>query len=146
MNRTQTNFALDSGILLLFLGLVFTGLLMTFAIPHGMGRDVTLWGLSRHGWGDIHFWIAVTFVAAIVVHLILHWTWIKCTAMSKKLTNRPMLVALFLSVVLMTGVFVAAMASAPSGEILPDGEYRYEQHGGGDGTGRGMGMGWRRGE
>jgi len=145
MNRTKLNFWLDSGILLLFLGLLFTGLLMAFGLPHGIGRDITLWGLTRHDWGDIHFWVAVTFVAAIAVHFVLHWTWIRRTATSK-LIKRPAVVALLAVIVAMAGAFVAAMASAPSGEILPEGEHRYEQHGAGEGTGRGMGMGWRRGE
>jgi hypothetical protein len=34
--------------------------------------------MPRHEWGDIHFYLAVGFVALMVVHIILHWGWIKC--------------------------------------------------------------------
>jgi len=40
----------------------------------GGGRRV--WGLSRHEWGDIHFYLAVAAVLLLVVHLALHWAWV----------------------------------------------------------------------
>lgn len=36
-----------------------------------------LWELGRHDWGAVHFWLAVGFIVLMVVHLVLHWTWIK---------------------------------------------------------------------
>jgi len=44
-------------------------------------RDfASLLGLGRHDWGDIHFVLALVFIGLILLHLILHWTWIKtCT-------------------------------------------------------------------
>nr|MDA3873905.1 hypothetical protein [Kiritimatiellia bacterium] len=27
-------------------------------------------------WGTVHFWISVVFLAAITLHLALHWKWI----------------------------------------------------------------------
>jgi len=34
--------------------------------------------MTRHEWGAVHFYLAILFVALMVVHIILHWTWIKC--------------------------------------------------------------------
>jgi len=34
--------------------------------------------MTRHEWGSIHFYLAVVFVVLMVIHIILHWTWIKC--------------------------------------------------------------------
>src|SRR5690606_3856983 len=44
------------------------------------GHDRTLWRLTRHQWGDLHFWLALAVVAIILVHLWLHWTWVVATA------------------------------------------------------------------
>ena len=48
----------------------------------GVGRGgggsgtLTFWDLSRHTWIDIHDWVAVALVVLVLVHVILHWTWI----------------------------------------------------------------------
>ena len=36
-----------------------------------------LLALDRHEWGAIHFYIAACFVSLIIVHIVLHWSWIK---------------------------------------------------------------------
>jgi len=38
----------------------------------------TLLGWGRHDWGDLHFWLAVLLIVIIILHLILHWSWIRC--------------------------------------------------------------------
>ena len=76
---------------LLFLSLIFTGSIMRWVLPPGsggggsggehLGRGFrggrgavqTLWTLTRHQWGDVHFWIAAALVAFILLHLALHW-------------------------------------------------------------------------
>jgi hypothetical protein len=30
-------------------------------------------GLDRHEWGSLHFWTALAFLAALALHLALHW-------------------------------------------------------------------------
>jgi hypothetical protein len=56
--------------------LAATGLLMRFVLPKGSGESLTLWGLGRHGWGGLHFWIAAAMLATIALHLILNWRWV----------------------------------------------------------------------
>ncbi len=80
MNRTKVNYVLDAALLLLGVAVLATGLLLAFVVPRGSGRrGVTLWGLGRHDWSDVHFWIAVSMVGAVVLHLVLHWDWVHAT-------------------------------------------------------------------
>ena len=76
MKRSDLNFFVDAVAFAMFVFLVATGVLMEFLLPAGSGYSTSLWGLERHGWGDIHFWIAVVFLTALAVHLYLHWKWI----------------------------------------------------------------------
>jgi len=59
-----------------FVLLTATGVLVRYVLPPGSGRYTTLWALDRHEWGSIHFWIAIAFLAVLVLHLFLHWRWI----------------------------------------------------------------------
>jgi len=73
-----------------FLFLIATGLLIKYVLPPGSGgieahgtgwRAAThpvslVWGLTRHEWGTVHFWISVAFLVVIAIHLFIHWRWI----------------------------------------------------------------------
>ncbi|MFH1688913.1 MAG: DUF4405 domain-containing protein [Candidatus Eisenbacteria bacterium] len=78
MKRTSANFLVDSVALAALVLLAATGALIRYVLPAGSGHTSALWGLDRHEWGHIHFWIAVVFGVATVVHLVLHWGWITC--------------------------------------------------------------------
>lgn len=78
MRKNTINFWLDLASMVLLVALAITGLLMAFILPPGSGGS-TLWGLGRHGWGDVHFWLAAALLILVVFHLALHWSWIVCT-------------------------------------------------------------------
>jgi hypothetical protein len=99
MSRTALNAIVD---LVAYVGLVAlatTGLMLRWQMPpgsgglHGMGsgsgagtgsRPITVvWGLTRHEWGSIHYWIALGLMGVLAVHLILHWKWIVCVLRGK---------------------------------------------------------------
>ena len=83
MKRTTLNLIIDA---IGFVGFVFltaTGVLVRYVLPPGSGHHTTLWGLDRHDWGGLHFWIAVGFFVVLALHLLFHWRWIVC--MTKKL-------------------------------------------------------------
>jgi hypothetical protein len=76
---------------LLFLSLVFTGVVIKYVLPPGTGRPRgggrgfgggrevrTLWGWDRHEWGELHFWLAALLVIALAIHLVQHRRWIAC--------------------------------------------------------------------
>lgn len=76
MNRPEKNFIIDAIAFIGFILLTSTGILMRYVLPPGSGRWKFIWGLDRHEWGSIHFWISVIFLSILTVHLILHWRWI----------------------------------------------------------------------
>jgi len=92
MSRSTLNFVLDLVSFLNLLGLAITGFVMRYVLPPGTGglgrtlhgdsgRGINveeLWSMTRHEWGSIHFYLAVAFIVLMVIHIILHWTWIKC--------------------------------------------------------------------
>jgi hypothetical protein len=98
MRRMTVNFVVDLISFVNLLLLAVTGAVMKWVLPPGSGGGrgqgfrggrrfgpgvdpvKHLFGLGRHDWGDVHFVLALLFVFLILVHLILHWTWIKtCT-------------------------------------------------------------------
>jgi len=76
MRRSHLNFLVDAVAFAMFLFMVATGVIMEFLLPSGGGHSTTIWGLDRHVWGDVHFWMAVVFLTALAVHVYLHWNWI----------------------------------------------------------------------
>ena len=94
MKRSSLNFIIDSFSFLVLAGLAFTGFIMKFVLPPGTGghgrgfrggrgieqvgeRVKYFWSMTRHEWGNIHFWLAAIFIVMMIVHIILHWGWIK---------------------------------------------------------------------
>jgi hypothetical protein len=96
MRRSTVNFVIDLLAFLNLLALAFTGFIMEYVLPPGSGgrygrgfrggrgsAEVSeqirqFWSLGRHDWGDVHFYLAVAFIILMIIHIILHWTWIKC--------------------------------------------------------------------
>ncbi|MEI7997720.1 MAG: DUF4405 domain-containing protein [Methylococcaceae bacterium] len=76
MNRTIANVIIDIIAAFLFLGMIATGYLLRFPLPPGSNKALSLWGYTRHQWGNFHFWISLGLLIVLVVHLVLHWNWI----------------------------------------------------------------------
>ena len=76
MRKSDLNFVVDAIAFACFVFMVATGVIMEYLLPPGSGQHVSIWGLDRHDWGGIHFWLAVVFLAALAVHVYLHWRWI----------------------------------------------------------------------
>lgn len=76
MKRSSLNLFID---VLAFIGLILllgSGLLIRYILPPGSGKSLAIWSLTRHEWGEVHFWIAAFLIAVVTVHLVLHWRWI----------------------------------------------------------------------
>ncbi|PKL75148.1 MAG: hypothetical protein CVV27_16860 [Candidatus Melainabacteria bacterium HGW-Melainabacteria-1] len=63
--------------------LTATGLILRVPLPPG-SRGQAIWGLSRHAWGEFHFFIALALLAVMSLHLLLHWRWIACMLKGKR--------------------------------------------------------------
>jgi len=100
-----TNFLLY----LSFCGLAGTGALLTWRLVPGSrgGRGLSVLGMGRHDWGDIHFWLGAVFIATTVAHLLLNWQWLKKIA-SKSHAWRLWL-GLGIGVAIIVGVYMLPM-------------------------------------
>jgi hypothetical protein len=62
-----------------------TGYILRFPLPPGSNKSLSLWGLTRHQWGDVHFWVSLALLGVILLHVVLHWQWVVIT-MRRKLS------------------------------------------------------------
>jgi Domain of unknown function (DUF4405) len=90
LRRKTANTVVDLAALAAFVLLVATGLVLEVRLPPGSGsaeggvgaraseRPVALvLGLTRHDWGELHFWVAVALFAVLALHVVLHWAWFR---------------------------------------------------------------------
>ncbi len=81
MRRNTLNFVVDSLALISTLGMVLTGSVIRYVLPPGSDGSnckprKTLWELSRHEWGELHFWVATVWGGLVLIHLAFHWSWV----------------------------------------------------------------------
>jgi hypothetical protein len=81
VKRNTLNFIIDVGSALVMAAMVASGLIIRFVLPPGSGSRRQLWGLGRHDWGDVHFWLAAAAGAVVVLHVALHWQWVCVTTL-----------------------------------------------------------------
>ena len=79
--KTRLNYLVDFVTLLLILAMIGTGIVIRYVLPagsggHGGGGRWLLWGLGRHDWGGVHFWLAVGLTVVMALHVALHWKWV----------------------------------------------------------------------
>ena len=87
MSRTTVNFLLDSAMLLVFLTIIFCAVVLRFVFPPATSAaNWILWGASYDEWAQFQFGALCLFSFAILIHLMLHWTWI-CGVVSNRLTQ-----------------------------------------------------------
>src|SRR5688572_17207049 len=79
MKRNRINLAIDAVTASLLAGMIATGLLLRFVLPPGSGGRLTLWTWERHEWGNLHFYLALSMAAIVLLHLALHWQWVCAT-------------------------------------------------------------------
>lgn len=77
MNKTLINFWLDCLLLLLFCLLGWISAVLRFLFP--LGPEVfeyRLWGWNYVAWSDAQFIVLCIFAAAVLLHVMLHWSWV----------------------------------------------------------------------
>lgn len=113
MKRSHLNFVIDITAFAGFIFLTTSGVLLRYLLPPGSGRFATIWGLDRHQWGSVHFWISVFFFAILALHLLLHWRWIVGFISSRATEESGLRLGLGLVGVLTLIAFAAAPLIAP---------------------------------
>lgn len=77
MSRTSLNIILDSGLLVVFTGLVWTSAVVRFIFPPAYeSRGWQLWGLGLNEWMNIEFAMLSLLALGVLVHVMLHWSWV----------------------------------------------------------------------
>lgn len=80
MKIPAKNWVMRAVNLCLFLGgclMAGTGWVIDQRMPRGRdGRGLSLLGLGRHDWGEVHAWTGYILVGLVALHLILHWQWL----------------------------------------------------------------------
>ena len=126
LGKTKTNFWLDLTIFATFLLTALTGLLLWVILPGGQGRSQTvLLGLIRSEWIDLHSWIALTMLAGVSLHLVLHWKWISCVSRRyfKKLARQAR-INFSLNSLLFVAFLLASLTGLVIWLLLPSGGYQ----------------------
>ncbi|UCG58321.1 MAG: DUF4405 domain-containing protein [Phycisphaerales bacterium] len=132
MKRNTLNFWIDLISLLVMLGLAWTGLLIHYVLPPGTGgrhagSARTVWGLGRHDWGTIHFYLAVSLIGLMVVHVWLHWSWVCATVNKLRCAESAsgmqrvvygIVLLLIIAVVMGGGLFWANSQVKSAGEVI----------------------------
>jgi hypothetical protein len=76
-SRTLFNFWLDALMLCVFVLLVWTSTVVRFVFPPAITADNwRLWGRSLDEWMGFQFGLLCTMTLLVVLHLMLHWSWI----------------------------------------------------------------------
>jgi hypothetical protein len=73
----DVNLVLDVGLLVVFVALLFTAVVVRFVFPPGPAAGGwRLWGLDYDAWGGIQFGLVATLALGVLVHVMLHWSWV----------------------------------------------------------------------
>ena len=119
----------DGLLFLLFIFIMSTGTFLAFTLPHRSG-PASVWGMTRHEWGDIHFYLSIFFLILLAAHLFLHLGFVKKMLMGQATQWQSFRIVLGLvSVVLLLLLAFAPMFS-PVENARTDGggkHYRYER-------------------
>lgn len=82
MKQSQLIKYVDLFSFLTLVAMLATGILIEYTLPTRSG-PLSIWGLTRHQWGDIHFYSSISFVVLMSAHLITHAKYIKCAILGK---------------------------------------------------------------
>lgn len=128
--RGTINLIIDLLLLLLMAAMTGIGFLMAYVllpgrdriIQYGSNRDLTLWGLDRHQWGDIHLILGFVLLVLLVLHIVFHWECVLSMVRQRLLSARwrqaAWLGTALVSLFLMLFPFLFSPLEAESGAFL----------------------------
>lgn len=77
VSRTAVNFMVDTVLLLLVMSLLFTAAVLRFVFPApSASGGWTLWSYDYDAWAAFQFVLAAILGLAILLHVMLHWSWV----------------------------------------------------------------------
>lgn len=85
LSRTVVNFWLDASLLIVLIVLWITAVIVQFVFPPGVAaRGWTLWGMSYGKWTSLQFAELCILCVGVLVHVMLHWTWV-CGVVTRRI-------------------------------------------------------------
>jgi len=88
MSKTVINFWLDTLLLILFMMILWSTAVVRFVFPAGTTAvGWQLWGWSYDQWVDVQTVSISLFGLAVLVHVMLHWTWV-CGVIAKRFSKK----------------------------------------------------------
>jgi hypothetical protein len=96
MKKNTINFWIDVIIFIDFMGIIFTGILI-HRFPYEL-KGGTILGFPRYEWGDLHWVLALSLIFFTLLHLVLHWHWVK-VSFNKYLRIEPKLLAIIVTAI-----------------------------------------------
>ncbi|MDZ4780338.1 MAG: hypothetical protein SGJ19_08805 [Planctomycetia bacterium] len=89
MSRTMVNLLLDATLLIVLTAVLAVGLVVQFVFPPGTSADGwTLWGWSYNAWSRWQFGLISLLTLGVLVHVMLHWSWVCGVVVSKLLRQK----------------------------------------------------------
>lgn len=77
LTKTDVNFWLDFFLLIVFIVLCWSAVVVYYVFPPGpKAEGWTLWGGDYSTWAGIQFGTLCVLAAAVVLHVMLHWSWV----------------------------------------------------------------------
>jgi len=112
MSRTLVNFLLDAALLVAFVLLVWSSVVVRFVFPPGpSATGWKLWGYDFDQWAGLQFGLVATLLAGVVVHVMLHWSWV-CGVLASRLSrDRKSRVDEGLQTIYGVGLLIAVLAT-----------------------------------
>ena len=87
MSRTIVNFLLDALLLATFMTLAATAVIVRFVFPPGtQAEGWTLWGSGYDAWVGLWFNVLAVLALMVLVHVMLHWSWV-CGVVGSRLSK-----------------------------------------------------------
>lgn len=87
ISRTAVNFVLDAALLVVFVAHLGISAVLRFAFPAAdASAGWKLWNGSLEDWSQLHFIVLCVLTVMILLHIMLHWSWI-CGVVTSRLSK-----------------------------------------------------------
>lgn len=108
--------------------MISTGAFLKFTLPPRSG-GASVWGLTRHEWGDLHFYLSIAFLVLMTLHLLVHIRYIKSAILGRATREQGYrLVIGIVSLIVLVALAFAPMVSSidDNPDSRPGKQLRYQ--------------------